>query len=120
LCGDPCAVLVTRVIKKKHSTGLSDRLREGKGRNRPDLCGLLNGEDVLWNRTSGNKLPCPFVLISTIRFVSFLFALTKSSLTHIGLSLLLKLSASIEQLIARRTIFRTPNSLLFISNPNPG
>jgi hypothetical protein len=30
-CGDPCGVLVTRVIKKKHSTGLSDRLREGKG-----------------------------------------------------------------------------------------
>jgi hypothetical protein len=30
LCGDPCGVLVTRVIKKKHSTGLSDRLREGK------------------------------------------------------------------------------------------
>jgi hypothetical protein len=31
LCGDPCEVLVTRVIKKKHSTGLGDRLREGKG-----------------------------------------------------------------------------------------
>jgi hypothetical protein len=44
LCGDPCGVLVTRLIKKKHSTGLSDRLREGKGWNRPDLCGLLNGE----------------------------------------------------------------------------
>jgi AAA+ ATPase superfamily predicted ATPase len=24
LCGDPYGVLVTRVIKKKHSTGLSD------------------------------------------------------------------------------------------------
>jgi hypothetical protein len=35
---------VTRVIKKKHSTGLSDRLREGKGWNRPGLCGLLNGD----------------------------------------------------------------------------
>jgi hypothetical protein len=44
LCGDPCGVLVTRVIEKKHSTSLSDRLREGKGWNRPDLCGLLNGE----------------------------------------------------------------------------
>jgi hypothetical protein len=43
LCGDPCGVLVTRVIKKKHSTGLSDRLREGKGWNRLGLCGLLNG-----------------------------------------------------------------------------
>jgi hypothetical protein len=32
------------VIKEKHSTGLSDSLREGKGRNRPDLCGLLNGD----------------------------------------------------------------------------
>jgi hypothetical protein len=30
LCGDPCGVLVTRVIKKKHSIGLSDRLREGR------------------------------------------------------------------------------------------
>jgi hypothetical protein len=44
LCGDPCGVLVTRVIKKKHSICLSDRLREGKGWNRPGLCGLLNGE----------------------------------------------------------------------------
>jgi hypothetical protein len=44
LCGDPCGVLVTRVIKKKHSIGLSDRLREGKGWNRPNLCGLLNRE----------------------------------------------------------------------------
>jgi hypothetical protein len=40
LCGDPCGVLVS----KKHSTGLSDRLREGKGWNRPGLCGILNGE----------------------------------------------------------------------------
>jgi hypothetical protein len=31
LCGDPCGVLVTSEIKKKHSTDLSDRLREGKG-----------------------------------------------------------------------------------------
>jgi hypothetical protein len=44
LCGDPYGVLVTRVIKEKHSTGLSGRLREGKGWNRPDLCGLLNEE----------------------------------------------------------------------------
>jgi hypothetical protein len=46
LCGDPCGVLVIHVIKKKHSTGLSDRLREGKGWNRPGLCGLLNEEYV--------------------------------------------------------------------------
>jgi hypothetical protein len=44
LCGDPYGVLVTRVIMEKHSTGLSDRLREGKGWNRPGLCGLLNGD----------------------------------------------------------------------------
>jgi hypothetical protein len=31
LCGDPCGVLVTLEIEKKHSTGLSDRLRDGKG-----------------------------------------------------------------------------------------
>jgi hypothetical protein len=31
VCGDPCGVLVTQVIKEKHSTGLCDRLREGKG-----------------------------------------------------------------------------------------
>jgi hypothetical protein len=30
VCGDPCGVFVTREIKKKHSTGLSDRLRERK------------------------------------------------------------------------------------------
>jgi hypothetical protein len=29
--GDPCGVFVTREIKKKHSTGLSDRLSKGKG-----------------------------------------------------------------------------------------
>jgi hypothetical protein len=28
VCGDPCGVLVTQVIKEKHSTGLSGRLRE--------------------------------------------------------------------------------------------
>jgi hypothetical protein len=44
VCGDPCMVLVTQVIKEKHSAGLCDRLREGKGWNRPDLYDLLNGE----------------------------------------------------------------------------
>jgi hypothetical protein len=29
VCGDPCGVLVTQVIKEKHSIGLGDRLREG-------------------------------------------------------------------------------------------
>jgi hypothetical protein len=28
VCGGPCGVLVILEIKKKHSTGLSDRLRE--------------------------------------------------------------------------------------------
>jgi hypothetical protein len=41
VCGDPCGVLVIRVIKEKHPTGLSGRLREGKGWNRSSLCGLL-------------------------------------------------------------------------------
>jgi hypothetical protein len=31
LIGDPCGVLVILDIKKKHLSGLSDRLREGKG-----------------------------------------------------------------------------------------
>jgi hypothetical protein len=31
VCGDPYGVLVFRVIKEKHSIGLCDRLREGKG-----------------------------------------------------------------------------------------
>jgi hypothetical protein len=44
VCGDPCGVLVTRVIEKKHSTGLSDRLREGKGWNILGLYGVLNGD----------------------------------------------------------------------------
>jgi hypothetical protein len=30
VCGDPCGVFVTREIKKKYSTVLSDRLRERK------------------------------------------------------------------------------------------
>jgi hypothetical protein len=41
------------------------------------------------------------------------------TLAHIGLSYLPKSSTLIEQLIARGTIFRTPNSLIFISNPKP-
>jgi hypothetical protein len=38
---------VAYVIKKKHSTGLSERLREGKGWNRPGRCGLLTGSRFL-------------------------------------------------------------------------
>jgi hypothetical protein len=30
VCGDPCRIFVTLEIKKKHSTGLGDRLREGR------------------------------------------------------------------------------------------
>jgi hypothetical protein len=44
VCGGPYGVLVTREIKEEGSLGLSDRLREGKGWNRPDLCDLLNGD----------------------------------------------------------------------------
>jgi hypothetical protein len=38
------------------------------------------------NQTSGNKSLCPFVLNFTIRFVSSLSPLTKSSFAHIVLS----------------------------------
>jgi hypothetical protein len=31
LCGGPCGDFVSRVIEKRSSLGLSDRLREGKG-----------------------------------------------------------------------------------------
>jgi hypothetical protein len=31
VCGDPRGVFVILEIKKKHSIGLSDQLREGKG-----------------------------------------------------------------------------------------
>jgi hypothetical protein len=31
MCGDPCGIFVTRVIKKKHSTRLGDRLRKENG-----------------------------------------------------------------------------------------
>ena len=44
VCGGPCGVLVTRETKEEGSLGLSDRLREGKGWNRPGLCDLLNGD----------------------------------------------------------------------------
>jgi hypothetical protein len=63
---------------------------------------------------------CSLVLIFTIRFVSPLSSLTKSSLARIVLSKLLKLSVLIEQLISIRTIFHTTNLILFIYNPNPG
>jgi hypothetical protein len=46
VCDDPCRVLVTQVVKKKHSNDLRDRLREGKGCNRPDICGILNGDKL--------------------------------------------------------------------------
>jgi hypothetical protein len=42
-------------------------------------------------------------------------SLSKSSLVHIVLSLLPKLSALIEQFIARETIFRTPNLFLTLT-----
>jgi hypothetical protein len=44
VCGGPCGVLVSREIKEEGSLGLSDRLREGKGWNRPGICDLLNGD----------------------------------------------------------------------------
>jgi hypothetical protein len=44
VCGGPCGVLVTREIKEEGSLGLSGRLRERKGWNRPGLCDLLNGD----------------------------------------------------------------------------
>jgi hypothetical protein len=31
MCGGPCGVFVILEIKKKHSIGPSDQLREGKG-----------------------------------------------------------------------------------------
>jgi hypothetical protein len=43
LCSCPCGDLVSRLIEKRSSLGLSDRLREGKGWKRPGLCDL-NGE----------------------------------------------------------------------------
>jgi hypothetical protein len=44
VCGGPYGVLVIHEIKEEGSLGLSDRLREGKGWNRPGLCDLLNGD----------------------------------------------------------------------------
>jgi hypothetical protein len=37
---------------------------------RPGLRGLLNGEYVFWNRTSGNKSLCSLVSNITLRFDS--------------------------------------------------
>jgi hypothetical protein len=44
LCGGPCGDFVSRLIEKRSSLGLSDRLREGKGSKRPGLRDHLNGE----------------------------------------------------------------------------
>jgi hypothetical protein len=70
VCGGPCGVLVILEIKKKHSTGLSDRLREGKGLKKtrpswPPQWGVGSLEPNL-----GNKSLCSFVLIITLRFDS--------------------------------------------------
>jgi hypothetical protein len=62
--GGPCGVFVTREIKEEGSLGLSDRLREGKGWNRPGLCYLLNRDSVLWNRTSVKQITMLTCLIS--------------------------------------------------------
>jgi hypothetical protein len=43
VCGDSCGVLVTQVIKEKHSTGLIDQLIEGKGWNRPAFVACSTG-----------------------------------------------------------------------------
>jgi hypothetical protein len=43
VCGDPCRVFVILEIKKKHSIGLSDRLREGKGRKDPTFMASSTG-----------------------------------------------------------------------------
>jgi hypothetical protein len=42
VCGGPCRVLVILEIKK-HSTGLSDRLREGKGGKDPTFVASSTG-----------------------------------------------------------------------------
>jgi hypothetical protein len=53
-----------------------------------------------------------FICVDLHHSICFLPRLSfLSSFAHIDLSLLPKLPALIEQLIARRTIFRTPNSL---------
>jgi hypothetical protein len=44
VCGDPLRGLSDPSDKGESSSGLSDCLREGKGWDRPGLCGLLNGD----------------------------------------------------------------------------
>ena len=43
MCGDPCRVLVILEIKKKHSTGLSDRLREERVEKDPAFVASSTG-----------------------------------------------------------------------------
>jgi hypothetical protein len=107
VCGDPCGVLVSQVIKEKHSTGLSDRLREGKGWNRPGLWPSQRGLGSL-EPNLGKQITL-FICVDRHLVCFPFFPLSKSSLAQNDLSLLQKLSALIEQLIARRTIFRTSN-----------
>jgi hypothetical protein len=115
VCGDPCRVLVTQVIQEKHSTGLCDRLRKGKGWNRHGLCGLLNGDYVLWNQTSVNKSSCSFVLISTW-FVSLSFLSPKVRL----LILIWVCSQGYPHCLSNSKLGELSSALWIISNTNPG
>jgi hypothetical protein len=44
VCGGPCGLLVTHVIKRRLTRSKWPFEREGKGWNRPGLYGLLNGD----------------------------------------------------------------------------
>jgi hypothetical protein len=74
------------VIKKKHSTSLSDRLREGKGWNRPGVTeppkSLGPPTIVLVQRTLDNPIGAHNHLTSLV-FVSFYFPKSVSPVTQI-------------------------------------
>jgi hypothetical protein len=60
------AGLSVLVISGANSTGLRDRLREGRVERDPAFVASSTGTYILRGGTSGNKSPRSFVLINTL------------------------------------------------------
>jgi hypothetical protein len=61
LCVETLAGLGVPEIVKQGSTGLRDRLREGRVERDPAYVASSTGTHILRGGTSGNKSPCSFV-----------------------------------------------------------
>jgi hypothetical protein len=106
---------VTRVIKKKHSTGLSDRLRLGRVGIDPSFVASSTGNRFFGTEPRETNHRVHFCRSSSLDLF-FPSPLTLKFTCSYFLSWLPKLSALIEQLIARGTIFLNPNLFLILTS----